>query len=64
MTNIEALNSLLAKLNLPNHRKVVELNGRNLSWVKKHVDRTAIDQRMHYLLDMNVAQLKEPYAGA
>lgn len=64
MTNIEALNGLLAQLNLPNHRKTVELNGRNLSWVKKHVDRTVIDPRMHHLLDMNVVQLKEPYTGA
>lgn len=64
MTNLDALNEILAQLTLPNHRKTVELNGRNLTWVKKHVNRTAVDARNHYLLDMNVAQLKEPYTGA
>lgn len=61
MKNIDKLNALLEQLNLPKHRSVVQLNGSNHGWIRKHVDRAELCDEGKRLVDMNLCKLAEDY---
>lgn len=52
------LNEHLAKLDLPFHRKKVEVSGSNLAWLRKHANsRNELTERVAYLLSLTIGQL-------
>lgn len=61
MRNIDKLNQLLESVNIPSHRRSVDLNGRNLGWLRKHLNREEINAELLRLVDMNNSQLAAPY---
>ncbi len=61
MRNIDKLNQLLQSVDIPSHRRSVDLNGRNLGWLRKHLNREEINAEVIQLVDMNNSQLAAPY---
>lgn len=60
MTNLDRLNELLAdrKLDLPQHRRVVDTSGGNLKWLREHIrKRNTISEDLTVLLDMPIQDL-------
>lgn len=62
MRNIDKLNELLQAVNIPSHRRSVDLNGKNLGWLRKHLRRDEVEQEVVRLVDMNNSQLAANYA--
>lgn len=61
MRNIDKLNNLLQTVNIPSHRRSVDLNGKNLGWLRKHLRRDEVESEVIRLVDMNNSQLAAPY---
>jgi hypothetical protein len=59
-TKLDDLNKLLAKLEIPTHRKHVDTSGSNLPWLKKHVLSTSRDFMIVELLSRNMNELLMP----
>lgn len=60
MTKLDRLNELLAdrKLDLPQHRRVVDASGGNLKWLRDHIrTRNTISEDLTVLLDMPIQDL-------
>lgn len=63
MRNIDRLQELLNKQDIPSYRKEVDLNGKNLGWIKKHV-KPEPESELYYLINMNVKQLSQEHRNA
>lgn len=60
MRNIDRLKELLQNQNIPTFRKDVDLNGRNLTWLRKHLLPSACGE-LRRLLAYNTAELAGTY---
>jgi len=57
-TALKELNSILAKMDIPNNKKVVCKAGSNLAWLKKHLHvRNEVGPRCVELLNMSMGEL-------
>lgn len=61
MRNIDKLNELLQTVSIPSHRRSVDLNGKNLVWLRKHLRRDEVKPEVIRLVDMNNSQLAAHY---
>lgn len=61
MRNIDKLNELLQSVSIPSHRRSVDLNGKNLGWLRKHLRRDEVKPEVIRLVDMNNSQLAALY---
>lgn len=61
MRNIDKLNELLQSVSIPSHRRSVDLNGKNLGWLRKHLRRDEVEPEVIRLVDMNNSQLAALY---
>ncbi len=58
MSKLEALNLILAKMDLPRHRRVVDKHGSNLVFLRKHLHkRNTLDDETKYLISLDINQL-------
>jgi len=63
MTKLDKLNKLLASrdLDLPQHRRVVDVSGGNLNWLKKHLhSRNTVPEELDVLLNHSIQDLVKP----
>lgn len=56
---LDELNSELSKMDLPNHRKKVEVSGANKAWLLKNLAKfNNPSDRVMYLLSLNMKELQ------
>ena len=57
-SNLDELNAILSTMDIPARHKVVDAQGHNMAWLRKHLGkRNEVGPRCQELLDMSMGEL-------